>query len=206
MPKAASSWRQKQRAKKPRLSVRGSVWTTSMPGRGREIRRMPSAPSRLPRAGARLPKALHLLAVAQGVDARPEAAVPVDPELAVAGQAPQRLLLEDAVLVGGDVVEEAAAEEEAAIDDVVGAAGLLGEAGAAVLVQGQPAELRRRLHAQDRAEPAVADMEAQLVGEVGVGEAIAVGHAEMLRLAQVAPCRPGQSGAGHRADAGERHG
>src|SRR3954463_5453066 len=97
--------------------------------------RRPGGASRLPRAGARLPQALHLLAVAQSVDARPEAAVPVDPELAVAGQAPQRLLLEDAALVGGEVVEEAAAEEEeAAIDDVVGAAGLLGEAGAAVLV------------------------------------------------------------------------
>ena len=42
------------------------------------------APHAFHGAGTRLPEALHLLAVAQGVDARPEAAVPVDPELAVA--------------------------------------------------------------------------------------------------------------------------
>src|SRR5215211_2354195 len=114
IPRAESSWRQKQRVKKPRSSVRGSVWSTSMPGNGREIRRMPSALSRLPRASARLPETLHLLAVAQGVDARPEAAMPVDPELAVVGQAPQRLLLEHAVLVGGEIVQEAAAEEKEA--------------------------------------------------------------------------------------------
>src|SRR4051812_18356950 len=122
-----------------------------MPGRGREIRCMASAFLRLPRAGARFPEALHLLTVAQGVDARPEAAMPVDPELAVVGQAMQRLVLEHATLVGRQVVEEAAAKEkEAAVDHVVGPARLLGEAGAAVLVQREPAELRRRLHAQDR--------------------------------------------------------
>ena len=69
------------------------------------------------------------------------------------------------LVIGRQIVEEAAAkEEEAAIDHVVGAARLLGEAGAAVLVQGQAAELRRRLHAKDRAEPVMAEVKRQLRG------------------------------------------
>ena len=48
-----------------------------------------------------------------------------------------------------------------AIDELVGPGRLLDEAGAAVLVQGQAAERRGRMHAQHRAQPVVREVEAQ---------------------------------------------
>jgi hypothetical protein len=56
------------------------------------------------------------------------------------------------------------------------------------------------------AEAAVPEMEAELVAEVGVGQAVAVGDAEMLGCAQVAGSRACDSGAGHGRRARERHG
>src|SRR5688572_9661746 len=78
-------------------------------------RRSPSVP-RLPRRRARAPQRLEQLALADGIHRLEEAAMLVGHQLADAGQALQRLTLEDRLVVG-QVVEHARLEdEEAAVD------------------------------------------------------------------------------------------
>ena len=83
---------------------------------------------------------------------------------------------------------------------------LLGKARHIVLVQLQPAERRRRIDAQHRAEAVVRQMEGQLLAEVGVGEPVAIGDGEMLGIAQMAFGGAGDPRTGHRRSTGMRHG
>ena len=100
-PRPASSSRQKQRAKKPRWSSRGSACSTSMPGRGREIRRIVASRSALPGRGAGFPQALHHLAVAQACRRRTRSRhAGRRVSCPSRGQALQRLALQDAGVVG----------------------------------------------------------------------------------------------------------
>ena len=93
--------------------------------------------------------------VALGVHAGPEAAMLEHAELAVAGQADQRIALEDAALVLGEIGQEIALEEEiAAVDPVVDELRLLAELLDLGRLDLQLAEPRRRVDPQDGAQPA----------------------------------------------------
>src|SRR5579883_3505926 len=94
----------------------------------------------LPRRPPRGPEALEEPEVAEGVHALPELPVAIGHELALAGEAFQRLAL-PARLVVVDVMEDLGLEdEEAAVDPSLAGLGLLGELGDAVALEDQAAE------------------------------------------------------------------
>ena len=101
-------------------------------------------------------------------------------QLAVLGQPLQRLALPDR-LVAVDVVEHLRLEhEEAAVDPALADLRLLGELGDAVAVEDEPAEARRRPHGGHRRQLAVGAVERDELGDVDVGDAVAVGEHERL--------------------------
>ena len=93
-----------------------------------------------------------------------------DAELTVARQLHQRVALQNAALLRGEVRKKIAVEEEvAAVDPTVAELGLLAELGALGAVHLQLAETRRRVDGQDGAVPLLIEVELVLVGEVRVG-------------------------------------
>lgn len=152
-----------------------------------------------PRWGAGGPEFLEVFAVALGVHAGPEPAVFVHAQLAIAGEVDERGAFEDTGFLLREVWEELALEEEVtAVDPVIGEVGFLGEFLNERPVGLEFTESRGWVDAEDGSDSLVFKMEGVFVGEVGVGEAIAVGDGES--------CGVGEVTGGGACDARARHG
>ena len=137
--------------------------------------RVPDPPGRL----AAGPEVVQRHRVLVGVHAVPEALVAEGVQLAVGGEALQRLALEHAV--GVEIAERPGLEAEEATVDPVLAARLLGEAGDAVpLPELSHPPLQVRPHHRQRRQVAMTAVELEQRPEVDVGDAVGVGHAEAL--------------------------
>ena len=88
-------------------------------------------------------------------------------------------------------------EEVAAIDPVVDELGFLAELLDLGRIDLELAEPRGRVDSQDGAQPSLLEMEPVLLGEVGVGHAVAVGDGEMAGVAEVLGGRAADPGPGH---------
>ena len=122
-------------------------------------------------------------------------------ELAIAGEALQRLAFEHARRSSREAVEDSPVEDEvAAVDQLRRVGRLLRETGDAAPVGagagGELPEARRLLHTGDGGELAVAAMERNERGDVDVSEAVAVGAEK--EVAREVALDPLDAGAGHR--------
>src|SRR3954465_10021160 len=153
---------------------------------------LPGLPARL----ARRPLLLQHDLVPEAVHVLPVAGMAVGGQLAVVGQALERLALPDR-LVALDVVEDAGLEdEEAPVDPAAVAGGLLAERLDAVALERERAEAAGRLDRRQGREHALLAVEFDQGADVDVRDAVPVGEAERL----VADCllRPLQPAARHR--------
>src|SRR3954451_4704367 len=129
----------------------------------------------LPRRVAAVPEAVQVDLVAKGVHALPEALVTEGGQLAGVRQALERRL--GPVDVAGDVVEDARLEhEESAVDPALDHARLLVEAFDHVAFHLEPTEAGGRVDGGDGGEPTMGFVELHEVGDVDVGDAVAVGE------------------------------
>src|SRR5262249_36348089 len=129
----------------------------------------------LPRRPGPLPRLGEVLQVTRRVHALPVAVVRVHLELAVLGEALERVALEHAAVGGGQILEERAFEdEESAVDEAIRHGRLLAELDHAGATRHQLAEARGRTDTGHGPDPAVALVKGHELPDVDVGHAVTV--------------------------------
>jgi hypothetical protein len=162
--------------------------------------------TRLSRAPFAAPQGFEVLLVAKRVHRLPEAAMLEGHQLAVAGEVAQRLLLPDRHVVLDAVQNFRREHEEAGVDRAAVAFRLFEETGDPVPLHVERAEPARRHRRGQRRLAAMGAVESDQSRDVDIADAVAIGHAEGVLVAQVIGDAQ-QAPAGHRSIAGvdQRH-
>src|SRR5262249_43544706 len=146
---------------------------------GAQSKILRSAPC-FPGCPAACPEALEQVALPHGVHRLPEAVVMEPAEFIAAGEALEWRQLPTRRIALDEIEHPGREHEEAPIDPSAVARRLPGEARGPLALQDGGAEGTGRSHHRHGRELAMSAMKRDLLGDIDVGETVAVGHAERL--------------------------